>query len=131
MEWIFHRNTPGVCGHSLPSYLPNYVACVRTHHKDARVWTFHEDEDMTFTGEIDKNVEVFPLDPENFDSKGYQQPCHGDSGGGHWMQGGQNGVKQVLIGVTTTASEPCGLFSKMEKINKKEALSFIRYHYWQ
>ena len=131
MEWIFGENSPGVCGHNIPAYLPDYVTCVRTHHRDAKVWTFHENEDRKLTSEIQKLVETYPPDPETFDSEGYQQPCKGDSGGGHWMQGGQSGVKQVLIGVSTTAPKPCGLFSKMEKINNKEALSWIRYHYWQ
>ena len=71
---------------------------------------------------------LYPPNPENYDEPGYQHPCKGDLGGGHWMDGGNDGTKKVLVGIHVTSSEPCGRHSRMLKLNNHEFLEWIKKH---
>jgi len=131
MRWEYRVNTPGVCDMADVSWLPNFLSCIRTWYgdKEAEVWTFYENKDFTYKDQIDILPEHYPQDPDNFDEPGYQHLCNGDSGGGHWMKGGDGGTKQVLIGINSIARKQCGLGSYMEKINNKDTLAWIKKHY--
>ena len=91
---------------------------------------FIEDQDGTLTIDRDFLVTreaytpIFPVDH----IPGYQHPCEGDIGGGHWMDGGKSGKKKVLIGIHITSSEPCGRSSRMLTLNNPKFLNWIKKH---
>ena len=65
-------------------------------------------------------------------SKGYQFPCKGDSGGGHWVEQGIAHGKRldraVLVGITTNVEnvDRCGGFAHMQKTIDSDILHFIK-----
>ena len=132
MHWKFGPKTPGIC--ALGSWksvytLPYFYACESTYPEKAEVWTFTQKKDMEFANHIKVSFEKYPPDPNWLDHTGYQLPCVGDSGGGHWRTGGEEATRQVLIGIHVTGDFQCGKSGYMEKINNKEAIRWIKSHY--
>ena len=62
--------------------------------------------------------------------QGYQMPCEGDAGAGHWVEQGiafgQRLDKAVLVGITTnTPTNRCGKYAHMQKTIDQNILDFI------
>ena len=137
MRWKFGPKTPGICHlNDWPDvfWMPHFYSCIRTYHDDAEVWTFTQKTNMNFANNIKVSFEKYPPDPDPMDSAGYQLPCRGDSGGGHWMPGEWVSMvsgtrRQVLIGVSVSGYKQCGKSAYMENLNSKEALRWIKSHY--
>ena len=61
-------------------------------------------------------------DTSHSGSKGYQFPCKGDSGGGHWLEQciahGKRLDRAVLVGITTNVEKDdrCVVFTHMQKL---------------
>ena len=134
MQWTYHENDADGCDLTARGVkrLPFFVTCVRSRYKDkyVRVMNFIKDQDGTLTVHHD-----YPLDGEEYTPKfpddhvpGYQHPCQGDIGGGHWMDGGKTGKKRVLIGIHVTSSTPCGRSSRMLTLNNPRFLTWIKKH---
>jgi len=138
MNWKYDENTEEGCDLSSIGFqlLPNFISCVRTHYadKDVEVWHFREDGERKLQIIYDEfEVEDYPKNTlvsgkANFHFPGYQHPCRGDVGGGHWMKGGKEGTRDVLIGIHVTSSAPCGWKSLILKLNNVEFLTWIKLH---
>ena len=137
MNWKYHENTAGGCDLSSRGlqWLPNFISCVGTYYanKDVEVWHFLEDWERKLQIYGGINFEEYPkniLGPgkANVHIPGYQHPCIGDVGGGHWMKGGEEGTRDVLIGIQVTSSSPCGRNSRILKLNNVEFLNWIKLH---
>ena len=129
MNWKYHENTANGCDLSSTglSWLPSFISCVRTRYADkkVKVWHFREDgENWEYWRNRWEIYDGFPA----YDLPGYQHPCEGDLGGGHWMKGGKEGTRDVLIGIQTTSSAPCGSNSRILKLNNLEFLNWIKLH---
>ena len=131
MQWQYHKNTEEGCNLTTRGLrkLPIFITCVRTRYKEknVRVMNFVENQDRTLTPDHLKYEEYTPKFPDDH-VPGYQHPCQGDIGGGHWMDGGRTGIKKVLIGIHVTSSEPCGWSSRMLKLNIPRFLRWIKKH---
>ena len=125
MQWIYNGiKTNEICDSLLAHWLPSFVVCVQTLHENVEYWRFHQDGPRELKDDnIDIRTEIYP-----HDAPGFQATCHGDSGGGNWMKEGGNGMRQILIGVTTQGDPLCGDVSYMEKINNDVAMSWIEGH---
>ena len=125
MQWIYNGiNNNDICDSVNAHWLANFLVCVRTLHENVKFWTFHQDGPRSLKNDqFEESTEIYP----HF-SPGYQRTCTGDSGGGHWMKEGGDGIRQIIIGVVTRGSPLCGEATYMEKINNKETISWIKGH---
>jgi len=138
MNWKYHENTADGCDLSSMGLirLPSFISCVITRYadKNVEVWHFREDgekklEIIDFWDLHEPAVEEYPKRSSLlFHLPGYQHPCEGDVGGGHWMKGGKEGTRDVLIGIQVTSSAPCGWNSRILKLNNLEFLNWIKLH---
>ena len=138
MKWKYHKNAADGCDLTARGVrkLPSFVTCVRTRYKDklVSVMNFNADEDGTLT--VDHNFATYneeypprvPNGGDNYHVPGYQHPCQGDIGGGHWMDGGKTGKKKVLIGIHIRSSVPCGRSSWMLTLNTPRFINWIKKH---
>ena len=134
MQWKYHENNADGCDLTARGVkkLPSFVTCVRTRYKDkyVRVMNFIDNQDGTLTVDHYNPVygeEYTPKIPDDH-VPGYQHPCQGDIGGGHWMDGGMTGKKKVLIGIHITSSVPCGRSSWMLTLNTPRFINWIKKH---
>ena len=133
MQWSYHENTADGCGLTSigTNMLPSIISCVRTPYKGDKevkveVWIFDEDDDRELTvADNSPSIENYPGSIQNYHVPGYQHPCEDDLGGGHWMKGGEDRERNVLIGIQVFSSEPCGRKSRMLKVINKDFLNWI------
>ena len=130
------------CGkrHGSPPNYPAYITCIHSHlqkNKKAIIefrngmkpdsihriaFEYEDQEDTSFKDD----------DTYHRGSKGYQFPCKGDSGGGHWVEQGIAHGKRldraVLVGITTSGDKDdrCGGFIHMQKTIDSDILHFIK-----
>ena len=125
-KWKLRNKSKLLCG--LPAAadldeLPDFIACVSVLHNKAKVFVFREDN---LVGNLVYDQEEDEENTGLSDFPGYQQMCHGDSGGGHWRKGGPEGdLRDVLIGVTSSGTTKCGLESYAHMLNNKEIIKWI------
>ena len=130
MQWGYRPVKRG-CS-TLDSFVYNllgdFIVCVTPLRDLAEVWIFQENEDRDFRhDDVDEGVEKNPR-AGNVDIAS-TFPCVGDSGGGHWMQGGQHGTQSVLLGIQSVGSTMCGHMnphSLMHSINNEDDLRWIK-----
>ena len=123
MQWIYNGiKTNEICDSINAHWLPSFTVCVQTLHENVKFWRFHQNGPRKLR-HVKITTEIYPRDVP-----GFQAACHGDSGGGHWMKEGGNGIRQILIRVATRAKPLCGGVSYMEKINTDVAMSWIKEH---
>jgi len=124
MQWKIGPNTNKICLSPNAHLLPSFISCGRTLHENVKLWRFYQAGPRKLSDSlIEEHEEKYP---EN--AYGYQHPCVGDSGSGHWMREGGIGTRQVLIGVSTRAGLLCGRKSFMEKINNEDTMRWIKRH---
>ena len=110
-------------------FLPDFLVCVKTLLHPATVWTFNENENMEIHDYAVEPEDLWVEDIEASERKnhgGYQLPCEGDSGSGHWIQRA-NDAKHVLVGITSFGVN-CGARTLMEKINNIDNMEWIKSH---
>jgi len=133
MNWKYHQNTANGCDLSSTGllWLPSFISCIRTRYADKNVEVWHFREEGKKLVNSRKRWEIydeFGVVGPNPHLPGYQHPCEGDVGGGHWMKGGKEGTRDVLIGIQVTSSAPCGWNSRILKLNNLEFLNWIKLH---
>ena len=124
MQWIHNGiNTNNICNSENARWLPSFLVCIRTLHENVKFWTFHQNKllNQPLKYDYEETTEEYP----QFDF-GFQQTCVGDSGGGHWMKEGGDGIRQILIGVVTASDPVCGDAAFTETINNKETMNWIK-----
>ena len=134
MKWKYYENNADGCDLTARGVtkLPSFVTCVRTRYKDkdVRVMNFNKNQDGTLTVRPYPRTydEKYTPESPNDHVPGYQHPCQGDIGGGHWMDGGKTKTKKVLIGIHVTSSSPCGRSSRMLTLNNHMFVTWIMKH---
>lgn len=133
MTWILDDVSQTHCRgsrYAIENFQPDYIVCVKSLLKPAKVWIFNENENMEFdrfeieTENIyDEHIGLF----EEAENSGYQLQCRGDSGSGHWIQREAGDMKHVLVGIFTRTFA-CGWGAKIEKINNKGNIKWIKSH---
>ena len=126
MQWIYNGiNTNEICHSINAHWLPPFIVCEKTLHENVKFWRFHQSGPRKLRyDQIEPDLtEIYP----HF-APGFQATCAGDSGGGHWMKEGGNGMRQILIGVQIRGDPLCGDVAFMEKINNEVAMSWIKGH---
>ena len=134
MVWKFPPKRNSQCYHS--KNIAKWYHCIVSILPKTSVFRFQENKDgsLTFLTAIKEN----PLDMENFSpARGetimeYQQPCHGDSGSGHWMYNPKD-ERSAIVGVTSFSSGKdgkyvCGAQSFMLKTTYPRILGWIKKH---
>ena len=110
-----------------------YVICIKSHlklNKRATI-TYGEMLDRKGTIKPRADYEFTKEDPTVIGKQGYQMPCEGDAGAGHWVEQGiafgKRIDKAVLVGITTnTPTNRCGKYAHMQKTIHSEILDFIK-----
>ena len=132
MKWRYNPNKRGCIflQQGIYQLIPDFVICVTPHRESAEVWTFQENENKEVTHD-DSDIKIEENPQNDNEDSARQLPCQGDTGGGHWMQGGKDGTQNVVIGVQLVASEMCGQRnpeSLMHSINNEDDLDWIKSH---
>ena len=124
MQWKIGPNTKEICRTPNAHMLPSFYVCSRTLHETVKFWRFYQSRTRKLRDSlILEDEEIYPES-----AHGYQHPCRGDSGSGHWMKEGGIGIRQVLIGIHTTGGTVCGLRTFEEKINNEDTMRWIKKH---
>ena len=124
MKWKIGLNTNEICRTKNAHMLPSFYVCGRTIHENVEFWRFYQIGPRELSDSlIFEHPEIYPES-----AYGFQHPCSGDSGSGHWMKEGGLGIRQVLIGVHTEGGRMCGRKSYEEKINNEDAMKWIKGH---
>ena len=128
MRWKIGPNTNEICRTPNAHMLPSFYVCGRTLHENVKFWRFYRRQ--YFTGQDKLSYSLIEEHEEEYPESayGWQRPCSGDSGAGHWMKEGGIGMRQVLIGVHTAAGIKCGRSSFEEKINNEDAMRWLKQH---
>ena len=111
---------------------PPYVICIKNHLKLNKRAKITYGNVLNDKGKIEPRTkfEFEKEDPTVIGEQGYQMPCEGDAGAGHWVEQGiafgQRLDKAVLVGITTnTPTDRCGKYAHMQKTIDQNILDFI------
>ena len=106
------------------------MVCNKPILETTEVWTFYEKHPAQPFYRFERVAEgvyneAIGIGEEEYHS-GYQTFCIGDSGSGNWVQQNGGRFKYVLVGINSIASNICGYYGLMEKINNKESINWIK-----
>ena len=97
---------------------PEHVLCVQSLLPETKVAIVHDTGKELRANDIHFRHEK-PLETDI----GYQLPCKGDSGYGHWISDGE---KSLLVGITTTQTRFCGYGAHIQRIADSHILQWIK-----
>lgn len=119
MRWKLDTNIQTKC--NIDYQLADYMFCVRPWIPKTVIPVFED------KGNGDLEFKVFEGEEnegqDNGEAIGYQLPCKGDSGSGHWIT---QSNKAILVGISSTGSSVCGGTSQMHATFDKIVLDFIK-----
>ena len=119
MRWKLDTNIKTRC--DADHQTAPYIFCVRSYIAKTEIPVFEDkgNDNLEFKEfEVEDNERQ-----DNGKPIGYQLPCKGDSGSGHWIT---ENSKAILVGITITGSMLCGRTSHMQATFDKIALDFIK-----
>ena len=131
MVWKYDANKKCRSQHGSLSNLPPFITCIKSHlQKNVRVIIRYDKEEKL---DLTNDKIIFDYeDQEENDVDGYQLPCKGDSGAGHWVEQGMAHDKRwnraVLVGIMTHGSgtNRCGIYAHMQKTIDSVIHHFIK-----
>ena len=119
MRWKLDTNIKTRC--DADYQMAPYMYCIRSYIPKTEIPVFEDNgnadlEFKEFEGEDNE-------EQGNGNPIGYQLPCKGDSGSGHWIT---ENNKAILVGITILGSVLCGRTSRMQATFDKNTLDFIK-----
>ena len=121
MVWEYKPTLPFRCpplAHD-PKFLKPWVLCIRSLNPQTSVFQFKKGKRG--------NLKFSNAYKEDSKQLGYQTPCKGDSGSGHWIQDSKGNRKRALVGVNSYGGPFCGDSEHLISTVHPEVLDWIKW----